>query len=250
MGKLYEVLKKAEADKQFQSKELKSPDRVIYPKPNPSQKLNGFPTMFEECQRMKLLLQTAKADEKVKTIVFSSSLQGEGTSTVLINFAKTVAATGESVLLVDANLRKPTLHEAFNIEQSWGLSDLLQGKSSVNDIIKKTKIPNLSVITCGSPNRPNPLAMFLDDSIDAFIGEIKEQADWVLFDTPPLNSYNGAISLAAKTDGVVLVVEAEKTRWEVAQKACRQLEEGGIRVLGAVLNRRKMYIPDWFYNRL
>lgn len=250
MGKIYEVLKKAEADKQFQSKEFKSPDRVIYPKQYPSPKLKGSPTMLEECHRMKLMLQAAKNDERIRTIVFSSALQGEGTSTVLINFAKTVASAGESVLLVDANLRRPALHEAFNIEQNWGLSDFFQGKSSVSDIIKKTKIHNLSVITCGTFNHHNPLAMFSDDAIDAFIGEIKEQADWVLFDTPSLNSYNSSISLAAKTDGVVLVVEAEKTRWEVAQKAYRQLEEGGIRVLGAVLNKRKMHIPDWFYKRL
>jgi Mrp family chromosome partitioning ATPase len=79
---------------------------------------------------------------------------------------------------------------------------------------------------------------------------MKEQADWVLFDTPPLNSYNDAITLAARTDGVVLVLEAEKTRREVVQKVCERLEESGIRILGTVLNKRRMYIPDWAYNRL
>jgi capsular exopolysaccharide synthesis family protein len=249
MGKIYEVLKKAEAERQFQPKELKSPERVIYPKQQVPKKFIGTPTMIEECHRMQLMIQ-AIVNEAHKTIVFSSALQGEGTSTIAINFAKTVAATEATALLIDANLRRPALHQILNVELNWGLSDLFQGKSSVSDVIKKTKIPNLSVITCGSPNYPKPLAMFLEDSIDAFMKEIKQHAEWVLFDTPPLNSYNDAIPVAAKADGVVLVVEAEKTRWEVAQKACRQLEEGGIRVLGAVLNRRKMHIPDWLYNRL
>jgi len=249
MGKTFEALMKAEAEKQQQDIGLKPPDQGLYPKRYPPKKLNGSSTMVEEYYRMKLRIEAATGYKTIKALVFSSSQQSEGTSTVVMSFAKVVASAGESVLLVDANLRSPSLHQAFNLEQNRGLSDLLQGKSSVIDVIKKTQVPNLSLITCGSTHS-NPFALFLTDSIDAILASIKEQAGWVLFDAPPLNSYNDAISLAMKTDGVVLVVEAEKTRWEVAQKVRRQLDEGGIRILGAILNRRRMYIPDWAYNRL
>ena len=249
MSKTFEALMKAEAEKQQQDNGLKSPDRGLYPKQYPPKKLNGISTVVEEYYRMKLRIEAATGYKTIKALVFSSSQQSEGTSTVVMSFAKVIASTGESVLLIDANLRSPSLHQAFNLEQNRGLSDLLQGKSSLIDVIKKTRIPNLSVITCGATSS-NPFSLFDSEAITAIIASIKEQAGWVLFDAPPLNSYNDAISLAMKTDGVVLVVEAEKTRWEVAQKVRRQLDEGGIRILGAVLNKRQMRIPGWAYKML
>ena len=240
---------KAEAEKQQQDYGLKTPDQGLYPKRYPPKKLNGIPTMVEECHRMRLQIRASEGNRKIKTLLFASATEAEGTTTVAINFARTLATAGESVLLVDANLRSPSLHQAFNLEQRNGLSELFQVKKSLSDVIKKTIVANLSVITSGAPH-PNPFSLFGADSIEPIVDMMKEQADWVLFDAPPVNAYNDSTSLAEKTDGVVLVVEAEKTRWEVAQKARRQLEQCGVRILGAVLNRRQMRIPGWAYRMM
>jgi capsular exopolysaccharide synthesis family protein len=205
----------------------------------------------EEYHRMKQHIKTAAQDETIRTILFSSAVHGEGTTTVLVNFGITLAKECNTVLLVDANLRNPSLHQIFNVEQKMGLNSLLQGKSSLTDVIKKTKVNNLSVITSGS-SRSNPFNLFESESLESLIEQMKEHAYWVLFDTPPVNQYNEALLLSSKVNGVIMVVQAEDTRWEVAQNAKQRIENenGKVNLLGTVLNKRKMYIPEWVYKRL
>jgi capsular exopolysaccharide synthesis family protein len=126
---------------------------------------------------------------------------------------------------------------------------LLQGKSSLTDVIKKTNINNLSVITSGS-SASNPFNILESESLGSLIEQMKEHAYWVLFDSPPVNQYNEALLLSSKVDGVIMVVQAEDTRWEVAQNARLRIENDKVKLLGAVLNKRKMYLPEWVYKRL
>jgi Mrp family chromosome partitioning ATPase len=79
---------------------------------------------------------------------------------------------------------------------------------------------------------------------------MKTQADWVMFDAPHINSYDDSIALAARVDGVIMVVEAEKTRWEVAEHAKQRVENSNGKILGVILNKRQSHIPDWLYKRL
>ena len=154
------------------------------------------------------------------------------------NFALTLASGGERVLLVDANLRTPSLHDAFNLEKLMGITEMLSGNITLKDVIKKTDVKNLLVITSGiSPS--NPFTLFESNSWEYLIAQMKTQAYWVLFDSSPINVYNDACPLAAKMDGVVMVVEAEKTRWEVAQNAKERIRNGKVNLLGIILNRRK-----------
>ena len=94
------------------------------------------------------------------------------------------------------------------------------------------------------------LAVVESKSLDSCIKEMKAQADWVLFDSPPINSFNDAIALATRIDGVIIVVEAERTKWEVALRAKQRIEGISGNILGVVLNRRRLYIPNWLYRRL
>lgn len=207
------------------------------------------PQVGEEYHRMKQLILNANPDRRIKTVLFSSSREGEGTSTVTRDFAVTLASIGDTVLLVDANVRNPVLHDLFSLEKRTGLTELLTGGNSLNDAIKKTEIPNLSVITSGVPPA-NASSIFQSKLLDALLEQMKQQADWVLFDAPPIHSYNDASTLAAKMDGVIMVLQAESTRWEVAQSARERIESEKVKILGAVLNRRKMYIPQWAYRLL
>jgi capsular exopolysaccharide synthesis family protein len=203
----------------------------------------------EEYHRLKHQLLSSVSNEKVKIILFSSSAKGEGNSTILSNFAITLASGGDKVLLVDANLRNPFLHDLFKLDKKDGLTELLLEDKSLDAVIKQTRHENLSVITCGV-SHTNPFSLLGSRSFDSFIGKVKPHFDWILFDSPSIHSCNDSSTLAAKTDGVVMVVQAENTRWEVAQSAKERIENEKIKILGAVLNKRKMHIPEWAYKIL
>jgi len=249
MAKTFEALMKAEKEKKIRLEETKVFDQKP-PITSLSRETVSVPSQTtEEYHRLKHHIKTIAQEEAIRTIVFASATHEEGTSTVLVNFAITLAKECNTVLLIDANLRTPSLHQYFNLEQKVGLSGLLQGKATLENVIKQTKIANLSVITSGSP-QANPFSLFESESLDGLIEQMKEHAYWVLFDSPPVNHYNEGILLGARVDGVVMVVEAEETRWEVAQSGRERLENGRAKILGAVLNRRKMYIPGWVYRML
>jgi capsular exopolysaccharide synthesis family protein len=249
MARTFEALKRAEKDKQIKIEETKVFEQKPQVKPTVPTRLSVSSQVVEEYHRMKQHIKTVAQDKTIRTILFSSAVHGEGTTTVLVNFGITLANECNTVLLVDANLRNPSLHQIFNVEQRRGLSSLLQGKSSLTDVIKKTNINNLSVITSGS-SASNPFNILESESLGSIIKQMKEHAYWVLFDSPPVNQYNETLLLSSKVDGVIMVVQAEDTRWEVAQNARLRIENDKVKLLGVVLNKRKMYIPEWVYNRL
>jgi non-specific protein-tyrosine kinase len=211
--------------------------------------LKNLSLLVEEYQRMKHKIIHSDPNLVMKAILFSSPGRGEGNSTVLIQFARTLAAEGNRVLLVDGNLRDPSLHEAFHLPRENGLTELIFSRNpfrNINQFLKGTNLENLWVITSGN-TFPNPASILESSYLEMLIHEAKVQWDWVLFDSPPLTSCSDSVSLAARVDGVVLVVQAEKTRWEVVQEVQGRLEHGGGRILGVVLNKRRFHIPNWIY---
>lgn len=204
----------------------------------------------EEYRRMKHKILAFDPNNTIKTILFCSSDKGEGNSTVLLHFGQILASEGYRVILVDGNLRRPNLHRLLRVEKDDGLGDFyFRGKNlDVTELMKDTPLDNLWVITSGF--HPNPGAIFEEEAFESQLEKLKAQGDWVLFDSPPLNSYNDAIPLAGKVDGIVLVAQAEKTRWEVVQDSKARLEKSGGRILGVVLNKRRFHIPRWVYRRL
>ena len=234
MAKTFEAFMKAEKEHQIRAEEAKIFDIKPQAKPLPlSYKLP--PQVVEEYRRMKHLILNANSESKIKTILFTSAKEGEGTSTTLRNFAITLASGGEKILLVDANLRSPAVHDLFNVEKKAGLTELLLGENNLTDTIKATKIHNLNVITSGIPHS-NPSSVFESRFLDSFIAQMKDQTDWVLFDCAPINSYNDSCALSTKVDGVMMVIQAENTRWQVAQSAKDRIETDKVKLLGVVLN--------------
>ena len=248
MAKTFEALQKAEKEHQIRPEEAKIFDIRPQARPLP---LNFKlpPQVVEEYQRMKHLIRNAHPAKKIKTILFVSAKEGEGTTTTLRNFAITLAAGGETVVLVDANLRNPTVHDLFNLDKKGGFTELVRGENSLAETVKKTEIEHLYVVTNGIPHS-NPSSLLESKLLDSLIAQMTERADWVLFDSAPINSYNDSSTLATKVDGVMMVIEAETTRWEVAKSARERIESEKVKLLGVVLNRRKMYIPEWAYRRL
>ena len=241
MAKTIEALKRAEEERKFQAGEFNPPRKIMG--------LKMTPQAETENQRLKYNLLQLIPEKDVRTILFASCSEAEGASTVVANFASALASSGESVLLVDANFRSPSMHARFNLARENGFTDLLLGRSPLARIIKETTVPNLSVITSGAPYE-NPMSLLESDSLEFIVAAVKEKAHWVLFDAPPLARFMDAITLAPRVDGVVMVVEAEKTRWEVAESVHQRIVSGNGKVLGVVMNKRRYPIPDWLYKRL
>ena len=247
MGKTHEALERAE--KEYQENILETPDdshkAVVVKRPG------KFPmqTPSDRFQEVKTKLVTCFPLGSVKTILITSPAHGDGSTTTATSFAKTMAQYCRlNVLLIDANLRSPRLHEVFNVEYNQGLGDLLTNEEE-NSLFKKVGHGNLFLIPCGKKNS-GPLAIFESERFDKTLKLMREKFDYVILDAPPVSGYAETKVMGKKVDGVILVIESGKTRSQVAIKAKQELEDAGAKVLGVILNRRKHYIPDWIYKRL
>jgi capsular exopolysaccharide synthesis family protein len=154
-----------------------------------------------------------------------------------------------AVCLVDANLRTPSLPEYFGVTNHHGLADSLRNNGSIRGYAKPLKPENLWLLSCGSLAADSS-ALIHSELMKTRIEELRREFDYVLIDSPPLNTYSDGAILGQLSDGVVLVLEANSTRREAALRVAEGLRARKVRVLGAVLNKRTFPIPDSLYHRL
>jgi capsular exopolysaccharide synthesis family protein len=206
--------------------------------------------VMERYEDLKTNLFTRHPRKSIKTILFAGTTHGDGSSTTAVNFATTLAKNCQlKVLLVDVNLRTPSLHGVFSIDHVPGLSDLLSSRGEVTFRLKKVGSGNLYVFPCGG-NHSGPVGLFESSRFDQFLKTTRESFDYIILDAPPVPAFSEARVICAKVDGVVLVLRSGKTRRQVALKVKKELEEAGGTVLGVVANRKKYYIPEFIYKRL
>lgn len=184
-------------------------------------------------------LTFASVDKRIQTMMITSSLPGEGKSTTLANLAVTFAQAGKRTLLVDTDLRKPTLHYYFRLIDHIGLTNVLIGGAKLAEAVQSTDIPGLYLLTSG-PIPPNPSELIGSAAMRRVIGAMCEQFDLVLFDSPPLLAVADAQILAGQVDGVVLVVKAGSTKRELALKSKDLLIKANALMLGVILNQKKV----------
>jgi len=166
---------------------------------------------------------------------------------VLSQFGRHLARSGEKVILLDANLRSPSMHDYFQVPKSRGLADVVLGGMALEECIKPAG-DSLGIVTSGNANPVRTAEVLESERFDELLVELWDRPGWVLCDSAPLTLYNDAALLAAKVDGVVLTLRAERTRMEVAQTAKRRLQSARANIIGMVLNRRQQHIPGWLYN--
>jgi capsular exopolysaccharide synthesis family protein len=183
--------------------------------------------------RTAVLLSTAGAPPK--TILFTSSQPGEGKTTTAVNTAISLAQLGVSVLLIDADLRRPAVHKAFKIPQTRGISNYLSSHTPLENLIVKLPIPNLSVLPCG-PIPPNPAELISSDRMKDLLRNLSQQFDHILIDSPPLISVTDPVILSTMVDGSILVVQSGKSTRELVRRARQELSGVGAKVFGVVLN--------------
>ena len=183
--------------------------------------------------RTSVLLSTAGAPPK--TILVTSSQPGEGKTTTVVNTAISLAQLGASVLLIDADLRRPAVHKAFKIPHTRGISNYLSSHTPLENLIIKLPIPNLSVLPCG-PIPPNPAELISSERMKELLRILGQQFDHILIDSPPLISVTDPVILSTMVDGSILVVQAGKSTRELVRRARRELAGVGAKIFGVVLN--------------
>ena len=194
----------------------------------------------EAYRTLRTNLDFASLDLALKTLVVTSAGVGEGKSTTLANLAVVSAQAGRNVVLVDSDLRRPTLHQVFGLDNETGLTTvILDEKALAAPPLQESGIEGLSVLTSGS-QPPNPAELMGSKRMDELIAVLAERADQVFFDSPPVVAVTDAAVLATKVDGVLLVVGAGKTRREQARSAVRRLQQINARLVGTVLTNVQM----------
>lgn len=183
------------------------------------------------------VLFSSSSDRALKTIMVTSSGPSEGKSTTAVNLAIAMANGGKKVLIVDCDLRKPTLHNVFAIPGKVGISNLLVDESKdIRDAVHSTDIKNLKVITCG-PIPPNPSELLGSHRMEEILATLESKSDIVILDSPPIMSVTDSSIVSRMVEGVVLVVNSKKTSREAALRSQKILDDVGANLIGVVLNQ-------------
>ncbi|NLJ79407.1 MAG: CpsD/CapB family tyrosine-protein kinase [Firmicutes bacterium] len=180
-------------------------------------------------------LEFTSPDREIKTLLITSAGAGDGKSIVSSNLAVAWANSGRRVLLVGADLRKPTLHRIFSVSNAPGLTSYLTGQASLEDVILDSGRRGLDLIP-GGPIPPNPAELLQSKVMSDLILKLRALYDYVIFDGTPVIAVADAMLLAHRVDGTVLVLSAYKVPKEMALYAKEQLEKAQARLLGVVLN--------------
>ncbi len=195
----------------------------------------------EAYRTLRTNLYFSSLDQALETLVVTSAAPGDGKSTTLSNLAVTMAQGEKRTILVDADLRQPSLHTIFSIGNSQGLTTMaVEDEVLAEPPLVESGVENLWLLPSG-PLPPNPAEILGSRRMEEIIDALKSRADVVLFDAPPVIAVTDAAVLGTKVDGVLLIIRAGKTRREHASRAKELLERVNVRIVGAVLNNAQ---PD------
>lgn len=190
--------------------------------------------LAEAYRTLRTNIQYSSFDKKVKSIVITSAEPGEGKSTTCSNLAISFAQNGEKVILIDCDLRKPSMHKIFKISNIEGLSDILIGKEKFENIVKQD-IENLYLLPAGKIP-PNPAEMLGSKNMEKLLEKLKQEFDIIILDTAPLQAVTDAQILSTKTDATILVVKSNVTKKESILQAKKLLEKVEANIIGTILN--------------
>jgi len=197
----------------------------------------------ESFRQLRTNLQFARVGQKSKTVLISSSLPGEGKTTTAINLAISMAQTGQTVALVDADLRRPMVSEYLGLERHLGLTTVLVGDAETNDLLQPWGDGGLYVLASGQIP-PNPSELLGSQAMGDLVAHLEDIFDAVIIDAPPLLPVTDAAVLAQHAGGVLIVVGSQKTRVGELERSIDALEKVSANVLGVVLNRLPTRGPD------
>jgi protein-tyrosine kinase len=263
MGYIYNILEKNDRFMQFSAKETNGLSRNLGDISLAAQNFNlkQFPDVLKEIYILKENLSVLLSESNQKVYAFTSPHAGEGVTTIVSHLAfvwakSFVSVPGDlnlspkrKVLVIDANRQSPQLHAHFKIEQASGLSDFLSGAAPLDRVVRTVVGKNLYIITAGGANDLDE-EIFSSPRFARLLQKLEEKFDVILVDTPPILNSSESIPLAKAFKNYILVINSQKTRTSIAQKAVERLLFYHASVKGIVMNQRRFYVPDTLYKKL
>ena len=189
----------------------------------------------EAYRTLRTNIQFSSLDKPLHTLLITSTAPDEGKSTTAANLAVAIAQSEQRVILVDCDLRRPSLHELFGVANETGLTSTILAAEDAPLPLQTTEVPGLSLLTSG-PLPPRPADILGSRRMEQTIARLRSEADVILFDTPPVVAVTDAAVLATRVDGVLLVLQAHKTSRDRARQAKQILEKVKANIIGVVLN--------------
>jgi succinoglycan biosynthesis transport protein ExoP len=204
-----------------------------------------FSAITESYRALRASLMLSHSGEPRRVTLFTSALPSEGKTTTAANTAFLLSQMGERVLLIDTDLRRPRCHQVLNLPNTAGLSEVLTGQFTADQVISATPFPRLSFLSSGAPaSAPNELvgSKKMRETLDA----LRKSYDYIVVDATPTMTLSDALPLAMIVDGCIIVVNA-KTPRQVVRQTCNRLTSVGAKIVGIVLNQVDVQSPDYYY---
>lgn len=208
---------------------------------------NPFSIVSEQFRTIRTNIQFSMIDKELQTLSITSATASSGKSTIASNLAGAFAAEDTRVLVVDADMRKPTIHKIFRVQNTYGLTSILTDRNlRLSDVTRRSYVDNLDFITCGVIP-PNPSELMSSKRMTELIDQMKENYDLVIFDNPPLLAVTDAQIMATKVDGTIVVVPKGEVSKDELDKAADLLDNVQANVLGTVLNKVEVDADTYYY---
>lgn len=199
----------------------------------------------EAFRTLRTNIQFSSLDNELRTLVITSSGPGEGKSTVMVNLAITMAQSGKRVVIIDCDLRKPTVHKKLGLPNTEGLTNMLIQDKKIEECIIPTKISGLYALTSG-PTPPNPAELLGSRKMKGILTELEKVFDMVLIDAPPVIAVTDAQILSTMAEGVLLVTSYGQTEKFGIVKAKELLDKVGAKIVGVVLNKVPEHSENYY----
>lgn len=203
-------------------------------------------TASEAYRGIRTSILFSSAENEPKVILVSSAGPQEGKTITATNLAITMAQSGNKVIMLDCDMRRPKIHKVFGINRDRGMTNLLVGNQDIKGTLFHTEVPNLDVIPCG-PIPPNPSEIIGSARMKKLLDLLREKYTRIIIDSPPITAVTDAVILAKSTDGMVLVIRASDTAREIVKNGLDQIQSVGGHVLGAILNGVDMGSDGYYY---
>jgi len=208
-------------------------------------------TVSEQYRTLRTNLQSQNPKNPVRAITITSSTHSEGKTITAINLAISMAKdlNKKQILLVDADLRRASMSKYLGVKAELGLADLISNGTNMDDTLLNLGIDNLTFLPAGKSSH-NPAELFASDKLPKLISQLKTKYDYLIFDTPPIIPVTDAGLLGAQTDGVIMVIQAERTQKGVVKHSEGLLKQAQARLLGYILTNIQYHIPGYIYRYL
>ena len=213
----------------------------------PNNNYGDYSTNFSEALRVLYTnIQLLSSDQAIRSIVVSSATPRDGKSTVALHLAQIATAMGKRVLLVDADLRKPTIHDLSNLNNLWGLSNLISTNLPVGEVTRQVpSMSQLSIITAGAIP-PDPAKLLSSQKMKQLMADFHKSFDLVIYDVPPLVGLADASLIIPNTDGLLMVVRINKTNSSMVKVTLDNLKISRLNILGIVGNGGKNTMNSYY----